>query len=170
MKLKTCILPLFFVLLLISYSVIATETSKDEKKANEVKETTKKEEPKETDQYGGGGRCRYGCCGGYGHYGCRRCCTPHAVVAEKDDNVVAGNRDDGYGYGYGGQGRYGYGWGGGGYGGRGGGSWGGRGGGGGGWGGGGCRYGCCGHSRYGGCRCCYSDAEAKALDENEVQP
>ncbi|XP_075086447.1 uncharacterized protein LOC107824403 isoform X2 [Nicotiana tabacum] len=170
MKLKTCILPLFFVLLLISYSVIATETSKDEKKANEVKETTKKEEPKETDQYGGRGRCRYGCCGGWGRYGCRRCCASEdAVVAEKDDNVVAGNRDDGYGYGYGGQGRYGYGWGGGGYGGRGGGSWGGRGGGGG-WGGGGCRYGCCGHSRYGGCRCCYSDAEAKALDENEVQP
>lgn len=55
---------------------------------------------------------------------------------------------------------YGYGWGGPGWGGRGGGGW-----------GGGCRYGCCDHSRYGGCyRCCYSAAEAKAYDENEVQP
>lgn len=40
-----------------------------------MKETTKKEEPKETDQYGGRGRCRYGCCGGWGRYGCRRCCA-----------------------------------------------------------------------------------------------
>ncbi|KAA8524790.1 hypothetical protein F0562_011213 [Nyssa sinensis] len=101
---------LFAVVLLIS-SAVATETSKDEEKMNAAKETNQVEEadametevspekmdeaPMETNQYGGGGRCRYGCCGGSGPYGCSRCCSSAAEAADQEKNQV--NNANGYG-------------------------------------------------------------------------
>ncbi|KAA8524789.1 hypothetical protein F0562_011212 [Nyssa sinensis] len=119
---------LFAVVLLIS-SAVAAETSKDEEKTKETNQVEEAqametevspekmdEAPMETNQYGGGGRCRYGCCGGSGPYGCSRCCSSAAEAAEQEKNQV--NNPNGYGGGYGGGGYGGGGYGGGGYGGR----------------------------------------------------
>ncbi|PSS05958.1 Glycine rich protein [Actinidia chinensis var. chinensis] len=116
---------LFAVLFLIS-SVVAEETSKEEKKEVETKEPNQ--------QYGGGQHCPSGCCG-YGPYGrCRWCCR-NADEARAFELAQANSyRESGY---YGGGG-YGGGWGGG----HGGGGYGG--GGHSGWGGGGGR--CCGNA------------------------
>ncbi|XP_019184662.1 PREDICTED: cold and drought-regulated protein CORA-like [Ipomoea nil] len=163
----------FIVGVLLVTSAFATDTSQDEKKSNDVKDANKEEEALETNQYYGGRRCRYGCCGRFGHFGCTRCCRPVELGDAEPNQVTAEDAEGGgYGYGYGGNGGgYRYGWSGGGYH---GGGWGGRGGGGGSWGRGhgGCRYGCCAHNRYGGCSyCCHTAQEAKDYAaENEAQP
>ncbi|KAI8552115.1 hypothetical protein RHMOL_Rhmol06G0239900 [Rhododendron molle] len=169
------------VLLLVP-SAVAEETTS--------KEVKKEEESEESNQFGGPGRpCRLGCCGGFLHGRCRRCCGirnaneasqfTQAQAKAQTENVEVADTNYGGG-GWGGHGGYGGGgWGGG----RGGGGWGGgwvgaNGGGygGGGWGGGrggGCRFGCCGYGGgyRGGCRyCCASAAEALNFVQNEAKP
>nr|GMD96746.1 late embryogenesis abundant protein M17-like isoform X1 [Ipomoea batatas] len=102
----------FVVGVLLVTSAFATDTSQDEKKSNHVKDANKEEEALETNPYYGGRRCRYGCCGRLGHFGCTHCCRPAELGDAEANEVTAEDAEGGgYGYGYGGNGGgYRYGW------------------------------------------------------------
>ncbi|KAL3534800.1 hypothetical protein ACH5RR_003261, partial [Cinchona calisaya] len=74
MKFKACIFLGLLFAVPFSYINVVAEAAEDEKKNDEAKEINTANNIKETDQYGGG--CTFGCCGGRGPYGCRRCCAP----------------------------------------------------------------------------------------------
>ncbi|XP_059661166.1 cold and drought-regulated protein CORA-like isoform X1 [Cornus florida] len=117
----------------------------------------KEDAVKETDHYHYGDHCYYGCCGGWGYYGCKQCCKNAAEAADHETNEQIDDAKYGGGYGGGRGGGYGGGrGGGGGYG-------GGRGGGGG--------YGRGGGGRHRGGRCpgC-SDAEEAGNTEMKAKP